>query len=159
VPIDRVADVEATDVAAPDVAAIAQTPTRRQVLAAGAVVVGSVALVGCGSSSASTGGGAGSGGASAGLIKLASVPVGGSASATSGGQPAVVSQPTSGNVVAFSAICTHMGCTVAPAGSQFHCPCHGSVYDAFTGKVLSGPAPAPLPSIAVKVVGDEVIEA
>lgn len=139
---------------------VAQTPTRRQVLAAGAVVVGSVALVGCASSSASTGGGAGSsGGASAGLIKLASVPVGGSAAARSGGQPAVVSQPTSGDVVAFSAICTHMGCTVAPAGNQFHCPCHGSVYDAFTGKVLSGPAPAPLPSIAVKVVGDEVIEA
>ncbi|HEY5031901.1 MAG TPA: Rieske 2Fe-2S domain-containing protein [Actinomycetes bacterium] len=96
-PIDRV-----TDVAAPSVAATAQTPTRRQVLVAGAVVVGSVALVGC---------------ASAGLIKLASVPLGGSASATSGGRPAVVSQPTSGNVVAFSAICTHMGCTVAPAGN------------------------------------------
>ena len=99
---------------------VAQTPTRRQVLAAGAVVVGSVALVGCASSSASSGGGAGagsSGGASAGLIKLASVPVGGSASATSGGRPAVVSQPNSGNVVAFSAICTHMGCTVAPAGN------------------------------------------
>jgi len=33
------------------------------------------------------------------------------------------------------------------------------VYDAFTGNVLPGPAPAPLSSIAVKVVGDEVIEA
>ncbi len=54
---------------------------------------------------------------------------------------------------------SHRPPRAAPAGNQFHCPCHGSVYDAFTGKVLSGPAPAPLASIAVKVVGDEVIEA
>lgn len=139
-------------------------PTRRQVLAAGAVVAGSVALVGCGSSSGSTSAGAGgtSGSApaaSTGIIKLADVPVGGSASAKVNGKPAMVSQPTAGNVVAFTAICTHQGCTVAPAGKEFHCPCHGSVYDAFTGKVLSGPAPAPLAAISVKVDGAEVVQA
>lgn len=44
---------------------------------------------------------------------------------------------------AASAICTHLGCTVNLAGQGFHCPCHGSVFDA-GGMVLSGPAPSPL---------------
>jgi Rieske Fe-S protein len=128
------------------------TPSRRQVLAAGAVV-GAVALTGCSSSS----GGGGTSTGQSGLVRLADVPVGGSASATASGKPAVVSQPTAGTVMAFSAICTHQGCTVQPAGREFHCPCHGSVYDAFTGQVLSGPAPAPLPSIPVKVDGGDVV--
>jgi cytochrome b6-f complex iron-sulfur subunit len=44
---------------------------------------------------------------------------------------------------AASAVCTHLGCTVNLAGSGFHCPCHGSVFDP-AGAVVSGPAPAPL---------------
>ena len=67
------------------------------------------------------------------------------------GVPVVVSRPAVGEVKAFTAICTHMGCTVNPAGTEFHCPCHGSKYDAFTGSVITGPAPAPLKSIAVTV--------
>ncbi len=44
-----------------------------------------------------------------------------------------------------SAVCTHLGCTVAYFSSDgdFHCPCHGSVFGA-DGKVLHGPAPRPL---------------
>ena len=44
-----------------------------------------------------------------------------------------------------SAVCTHLGCTVAHFSSdgKFHCPCHGSVFAA-DGKVLHGPAPRPL---------------
>jgi Rieske Fe-S protein len=60
--------------------------------------------------------------------------------------------------VAFSAICTHMGCTVAPAGSELHCPCHGSRYNALTGAVLQGPAPRALPSVPVHVAGGKVVE-
>lgn len=44
---------------------------------------------------------------------------------------------------AASAVCTHLGCTVNLAGSGFHCPCHGSVFDQ-SGRVVSGPAPSPL---------------
>lgn len=62
-------------------------------------------------------------------------------------------------VVAFSAKCTHQGCTVAPDGVTLACPCHGSVYDARTGKVLNGPAPAPLPGIDVVVTNGEVFVA
>jgi Rieske Fe-S protein len=63
-----------------------------------------------------------------------------------------------GKYKAFSAICTHAGCTVAflKKTSQFQCPCHGGLYDAKTGKVLSGPPPAPLPSIPVKNVDGKI---
>ena len=96
------------------------------------------------------------GGAS--LVALASVPVGGSVSAKgTDGKPILVAQPTAGTVVAFSAICTHMGCTVKPAGKEFHCPCHGSVYDAMTGAVKHGPAPSPLASVQVHVANGQVV--
>jgi Rieske Fe-S protein len=63
------------------------------------------------------------------------------------------------SVVAFSAKCTHQGCTVEPDGAKLACPCHGSVYDARTGKVLRGPAPAPLPAIDVVVTNGAVFVA
>lgn len=50
---------------------------------------------------------------------------------------------------ALSAVCTHQGCTIAPSGSGFRCPCHGSTYDA-AGKNSGGPAPRPLPRFAVE---------
>jgi Rieske Fe-S protein len=90
------------------------------------------------------------------LARLAHVPVGGSAANGSGS--IVVAQPTAGQVVAFSSKCTHMGCTVAPAGNEYHCPCHGSVYDAFTGAVKSGPAPRPLHTVPVAVVNGNIVE-
>jgi cytochrome b6-f complex iron-sulfur subunit len=44
-----------------------------------------------------------------------------------------------------SAVCTHLGCTVGyfQSDARFHCPCHGSVFDA-DGAVRHGPAPKPL---------------
>lgn len=61
-------------------------------------------------------------------------------------------------MVAFTAICTHMGGTVAPAtGLQLKCPCHGSTYDAATGKNTGGPAPAPLAAVPVTVEGYSIV--
>ena len=143
--------------------------TRRAALAFGGVgAVGSaLALAGCAptAGSSSDGGSAGSGSGQApasdvagqDVAALADIPVGGSIDATIGGEPVLISQPTAGTVVAFSAICTHQGCVVAAAGSQFECPCHGSVFDAATGAVEQGPAPSPLPQVAVTVDGDRVI--
>lgn len=46
---------------------------------------------------------------------------------------------------AFSAKCTHEGCTVTfqPAQSVIWCPCHDGRFD-LNGRVLSGPPPQPL---------------
>ncbi|MBI4584149.1 MAG: Rieske (2Fe-2S) protein [Planctomycetes bacterium] len=49
---------------------------------------------------------------------------------------------------AISAVCTHLGCIVDRGEDHFKCPCHGSVFDE-GGKVLSGPAPSPLPWLEI----------
>ena len=72
------------------------------------------------------------------------------------GQPAYLLHPSADSFVAFSAICTHQGCTVQFAGDGFQCPCHGATYDT-KGQVTGGPAPAPLTEIPVKVVGGDVV--
>jgi cytochrome b6-f complex iron-sulfur subunit len=51
---------------------------------------------------------------------------------------------TEKGVLAMSAICTHLGCTVSRVEWGFQCPCHGSKFDS-AGRVLAGPAPKPLP--------------
>lgn len=56
-------------------------------------------------------------------------------------------------VRAVSAVCTHLGCVLKRAESEFQCPCHGSRFDD-TGQVLSGPAPSPLPWFKVDLAPD-----
>jgi cytochrome b6-f complex iron-sulfur subunit len=58
---------------------------------------------------------------------------------------------------AVSAVCTHLGCLVKWDGSrkEFLCPCHAAVFDQ-EGAVVSGPAPAALPTYRVKEIGGKV---
>jgi Rieske Fe-S protein len=92
------------------------------------------------------------------LGPLSAVPVGQAKAVTlPGGKPGILARPTATTAACFSAICTHLGCTVQADGSKLNCPCHGSQFDALTGKVLRGPAPDPLPSIAVTVTGGNVV--
>jgi len=140
----------------------AELHTRRNVLTTGAAVagaaVGTVALAACGSSSDSGSAPAKPAAAGQTLVALADIPVGQAKSAkTADGQEILVSRPTETTAAAFSAICTHQGCTVAPAGAELKCPCHGSVFDAITGAVKQGPAPSPLPAIPVKVANGQVV--
>ena len=146
--------------------------SRRSLIALGGSGV-ALALAACSTPAATTGAGKTSdalpsaapsasvpspgGAAPAELAKLADIPVGGSVSATLAGAPILVSQPEAGTVVAFSAICTHQGCIVAPAEDEFDCPCHASRFNSSTGAVLGGPALKPLEKVQVTVSGDSVV--
>ena len=148
---------------------------RRGLLKAACLGCAALGLAACGGSSSpepaadgastepSTGDGATSPSAAAGpavIVKLADIPVGSSISARAPSGPKILlARPTATSVVAFSSVCTHQQCTVEPDGKQFACPCHGSTYDAFTGKNTGGPAPSPLKPFAVKISGADVVEA
>jgi Rieske Fe-S protein len=49
---------------------------------------------------------------------------------------------STGEVHRFSAVCTHLGCTVSwnELEKSFDCPCHGSRFSGQTGNVVNGPA-------------------
>jgi Rieske Fe-S protein len=69
----------------------------------------------------------------------------------------VVTQPAKGTFKAFSATCTHQGCTVGSvADNVIHCPCHKSAFNATDGSVKNGPAAKPLPAKKVTVNGDTI---
>jgi Rieske Fe-S protein len=66
--------------------------------------------------------------------------------------PIVLTRTSSGDLHAFSAVCTHQGCDVDKvANGKIDCPCHGSQFDADTGKVVTGPTSSGLRSIPVEV--------
>jgi Rieske Fe-S protein len=151
--------------------------SRRRLITSGAgAALGAAALTACGGDDGETGGGAGAAGngtsktsdpgnggqdppSGAELVALADVPVGEAVSAEDkDGEPIIVSRPTEAEVVAFSAICTHMGCTVAPDGDILRCPCHGSTYDLATGDNTGGPAPEPLAALSVSVRDGMVVQ-
>ena len=107
-----------------------------------------------GGGSSPNGGGSPSGG-SAGLVTTGDVPVGGGVIDTK--LKIVVTQPTKGDFKAFSAVCTHQGCTVGTVESgTINCPCHGSTFSVDDGSVVSGPATAPLPAKKIAVDGDQI---
>ena len=57
------------------------------------------------------------------------------------------------NIVAYSKICTHVGCPAALYEQTTHrilCPCHQSTFDATRGATVTfGPAPRPLPQLPI----------
>jgi Rieske Fe-S protein len=150
----------------------------RRALLAGAGLVGLAGVVaacggsdtgtagapaGTGASSASgggaTSGGTSSGGASSGgsaaLAKTSDIPVGGGKIFAD--QKIVVTQPVRGTFKAFSATCTHRGCTVGSvADGTIDCPCHGSKFKISDGSVANGPAQKSLAAKQVVVQGDEI---
>jgi Rieske Fe-S protein len=68
------------------------------------------------------------------------------------GPAIVLTRTSSGDVYAFSAVCTHQGCNVDKvADGKIKCPCHGSQFDATTGAAVTGPASRALKAIPVVV--------
>ncbi|POX62543.1 iron-sulfur protein [Streptomyces sp. Ru62] len=146
-----------------------QPATRRTVLATGA---GALALgcVGCGAEKGGEAASASSAPASAAasspaaqeaaadgkaLARTSDIPEGGGKVFKE--EKVVVTQPKKGDFKAFSAICTHQGCTVnTVADGTIDCPCHGSRFRIEDGSVARGPATRPLPKRSIKVDGKSI---
>jgi Rieske Fe-S protein len=113
---------------------------------------------GSGTTSKPAGGGGGTapaGGGDGALGKAADIPVGGGKVFKD--RKIVVTQPKKGEFEAFSAVCTHRGCTVDSVnGGTINCPCHGSKYKISDGSVANGPAPKPLSRKSIKVENGEI---
>ena len=96
------------------------------------------------------------------IVKLTSLKVGAARNfVASNGAPAILFRTKTG-VFAYSAICTHQGCTVEYSASSktMKCPCHQAEFDPNkSAKVVNGPAVNPLGKIKVAVKGAWVIEA
>jgi Rieske Fe-S protein len=75
-----------------------------------------------------------------------------------GSRPALLVRLSETEWRAFSAVCTHLNCTVQyqDLTRQIWCACHNGFYD-LSGKAVSGPPPKPLEEYAVHVRGDEVV--
>ncbi|MFF8609448.1 Rieske (2Fe-2S) protein [Streptomyces sp. NPDC015346] len=140
------------------------TPRRTVLLLAGA---GSVAALttGCGSDGDKDGGTAASptptgtttrsAPAGESLGRTSQIPVGGGTVFKE--RKVVVTQPTAGEFKAFSAVCTHQGCTVAKVeNGTIDCVCHGSRFRIADGSVAAGPASRPLPEERITVSGDTI---
>ncbi len=70
----------------------------------------------------------------------------------------VVSRGADGGLKAYSTICTHAGCAINKLqGTTLTCPCHGSEFDAASGKVLAAPATEPLNELSVKVADGRIV--
>jgi len=89
------------------------------------------------------------------LAPVDAVPVGGGVVLS--GAHVVLTRDSGGALHAFSAICTHQGCTVSSVrDGEISCPCHGSKFNANTGAVVTGPASRPLPPVSVQIVSGVV---
>lgn len=73
------------------------------------------------------------------------------------GSSAVLVRRAGGDLVALSAVCTHLGCIVQwrKEKQDFLCPCHGGLFSP-EGVVLSGPPPKPLARIPFRVADGKI---
>ena len=95
-------------------------------------------------------------GASGAIAAVADIPVGGGLILAN--EAIVLTQPTAGEVKAFSAVCTHQGCLVSEVvDNEIICPCHGSRFSGLDGAVITGPAQTPLESASIVLDGGSVV--
>lgn len=79
-------------------------------------------------------------------------------------RPALLIHLTSGNFIAYDALCTHLGCQIhfdqepikgwEARRDNLFCACHGGVFDPANGEVLEGPPPRPMPKIKLEIDGN-----
>ena len=75
-----------------------------------------------------------------------------------GSLPVLLVRTTETEWRAFSAVCTHLNCTMQykESSHQMWCACHNGLYN-LNGQVVSGPPPHPLEAYSVHIRGDEVV--
>ncbi|HET7213849.1 MAG TPA: Rieske (2Fe-2S) protein [Terriglobia bacterium] len=75
-----------------------------------------------------------------------------------GSTPAILVRTPDGNYRAFTAVCTHLGCTVQYRSDlhEIWCPCHNGKYN-LQGRNTSGPPPRPLAQYQVHIQGGDVV--
>lgn len=73
-------------------------------------------------------------------------------------RPAILVRTPAGELRAFSAVCTHLNCTVQYRGDLGHvwCACHNGHFD-LNGKNIDGPPPRPLDTFVVNVRGNQIV--
>lgn len=89
------------------------------------------------------------------LAAVTDIPVGGGKVFPA--EKVVVTQPAKGEIKAFSAVCTHVGCVCnVVANGTINCPCHGSEFKITNGAVVTGPAPTPLPARTISISDNKI---
>lgn len=75
-----------------------------------------------------------------------------------GNKPGIILRTPSGDLKAFSAVCTHLECIVQYRSDtkQIWCACHNGQYN-LNGKNIGGPPPRPLEEFTVNVRGDDIV--
>jgi len=75
-----------------------------------------------------------------------------------GNKPGILIRTPGGDLRAFTAICTHLQCTVQYRDdlSEIWCACHNGHYD-LNGRNIAGPPPAPLAPYDVNVRSDQIV--
>ncbi len=75
-----------------------------------------------------------------------------------GSRPGILVRTAAGELRAFSAVCTHLNCTVQyrPDISHIWCACHNGHYD-LNGKNVEGPPPRPLDTFVVNARGNQIV--
>jgi Rieske Fe-S protein len=98
------------------------------------------------------------GGAVAGTLlgTTSQIPVGGGMVFTA--EKVVVTQPVKDQYKAFSAVCTHVGCTCnVVADGTINCPCHGAKCKITTGAAVAGPTSVPLSARTIVVADGKIM--
>ena len=75
-----------------------------------------------------------------------------------GSKPGIIVKTASGELRAFSAVCTHLECIVqySPEKKQIWCACHNGQYN-LEGQNVGGPPPRPLEEYAVNIRGEDIV--
>jgi Rieske Fe-S protein len=75
-----------------------------------------------------------------------------------GSRPGILVRTAAGDLRAFSAVCTHLNCTVQfrPDLGEVWCACHNGHFD-LNGQNVAGPPPRPLEAYVVNVRGTQIV--